>query len=68
VLGEHDLALAKDCDSQGSCLPPTQKRFPKEVKIHNGWDQDNFQAGNDIALIRMDEPVTLAFVSIIIKI
>jgi len=63
VLGEHDLGLTKDCDSKKNCLPPIQKRFPAETKIHEGWVNSNVQAGNDIALIRMDKPVILAFVS-----
>jgi hypothetical protein len=56
------LGQAKDCDDT-LCLPAPQVIDAEEVIIHPGWNPKNYFAGNDIALVRLEEPAVLHFVS-----
>merc|ERR1711971_307572 len=60
VLGEHRTDTDPDCDSKingGKCSPPKISRGIKEIIIHESYTKKGFK--NDIALIRLDQEVTL---------
>ena len=60
VLGEHRTDTDPDCASKtngGKCSPPKISRGIKEIIIHESYTKKGFK--NDIALIRLDQEVTL---------
>merc|ERR1711971_800211 len=58
VLGEHRVDTDPDCSRDGKCSPPKITRGIKEIIMHEGYDEDsNYK--HDIALIRLDQEVTL---------
>ena len=60
VLGEHRTDTDPDCASKengGKCSPPKISRGIKEIIIHESYTKEGFK--NDIALIRLDQEVTL---------
>ena len=63
VFGEHDLLKQVDCNRRNQCAPPVQRRRPVEIIQHPGWNENRFTEGDDIALIRLDRPVSLFTVS-----
>ena len=58
VLGEHRVDTDPDCSGKGQCSPPKITRGIKEIITHEGYDEkSNYK--HDIALIRLDQEVTL---------
>ena len=58
VLGEHRVDTDPDCSGDGKCSPPKITRGIKEIITHEGYDEEsNYK--HDIALIRLDQEVTL---------
>ena len=58
VLGEHRVDTDPDCSGDGKCSPPKITRGIKEIITHEGYDSEN-NYKHDIALIRLDQEVTL---------
>ena len=63
VVGEHTLAQNPDCRTDGKfCLPEPQKLRIEKVNLHPQWNVAEYEAGFDIALIRVRGSIEL-FVS-----
>jgi len=58
VLGEHRVDTDPDCSRDGKCSPPKITRGIKEIIMHEGYDPES-AFKHDIALIRLDQEVTL---------
>ena len=74
VVGEHVVGQDRDCvydRTTGKCedigLPPAQKRGVERVIIHENWNVSNYKGGSDIALVRVNKPIVMFFVSYILK-
>ena len=39
----------------------------EKVVIHENWNASNYKGGSDIALVRVDKPIVMFFVSTILK-
>ena len=39
----------------------------ERVIIHENWNVSNYKGGSDIALVRVDKPIVMFFVSAILK-
>ena len=39
----------------------------ERVIIHENWNVSNYKGGSDIALVRVDKPIVMFFVSYILK-
>merc|ERR1712004_866828 len=60
VLGEHTTDTDPDCKKGGiSCFPKKIIRKVEKTIIHEDYKTVNGEAVNDIALIRLSEPVPL---------
>jgi len=58
ILGEHTLGTDPDCsDDDKNCSPKVIKRRVSKHIIHEDWNAANVE--NDIALLRLDQPVPL---------
>ncbi len=58
MLGEHTLGTDPDCaNEQENCAPKIIKRRVAKHIIHEEWNAANVE--NDIALLRLDQPVPL---------
>jgi hypothetical protein len=55
VLGENVVNVNPDCTPMG-CLPSVQDIEVESVTVHENWDKNKVDAGNDIALIRLAKP------------
>ena len=44
-------------------LPGIQKRGVEKVTHHEEWNNKDFRGGYDIALVRVDKPIVLFYVS-----
>ena len=63
IVGEHTLGNNPDCRRNGRfCLPEPQSLRVEKVDVHPQWNKASFQAGFDIALIRVRGSIKL-FVS-----
>merc|ERR1711935_15042 len=58
VLGEHRVDTDPDCSGDGKCSPTKITRGIKEIITHEGYDPES-DFKHDIALIRLDQEVTL---------
>ena len=68
MVGEHTLGESPDCRKEGRfCLPETQELQIEKVTQHPQWNIIAFQAGFDIALVRVKGNIKL-FVSFSIHI
>ena len=60
-LGEHKVGINPDCSDQGFCAPEKITRCitnpEKQIIVHEGFNKRT--GANDIALIRLNEPVPL---------
>ena len=55
-IGEFDVSKDPDCND---CKPVQKMEIGRnDVKLHEKWDQNRFQAGFDIALVRLPRPAT----------
>jgi hypothetical protein len=54
-LGEHNTLTDPDCEKD-RCAEPVQDFLPALITVH--WNYDKPKTRNDIALIRLDKPVT----------
>lgn len=62
VLGELEVGTNPDCDATGRfCAPPIQVFGVDEVVVHENWDKSKYKEGYDIALVRLDRPVTFVY-------
>ena len=61
VLGEHTLGTDPDCEETDTgvqfCAPKTIKRKVAKSILHEDWNPKTIE--NDIALLRLDQPVPL---------
>ncbi len=66
MLGENVVGKNPDCTPKG-CLPKVQDIEVESVKVHEAWDKNRIDAGNDIALIRLAKPAGFFFVRPFLK-
>ena len=60
VVGEYTLTTSPDCRKSGDfCLPENQTLTVEKVIQHPKWNIEEFQNGNDIALVRVKGHITL---------
>ena len=65
VLGEHTVGTDPDCARKkgpgggGNCFPNVITRNVEKIIIHEDYKTEDGSPVNDIALIRLDEPVLL---------
>ena len=61
MLGEHDTRTNPDCpDGPGPCFPKKITIKVAEIIKHNSYGGQAPNVTNDIALIRLSEPVPLS--------
>ncbi|XP_058117983.1 CLIP domain-containing serine protease B4-like [Anopheles ziemanni] len=56
-LGEWDLGLDRDCNGDGDCNDAPVDMNIEKIVVHTGYDTQDKNHLNDIALIRMASPV-----------
>lgn len=59
-LGEWDTTTNPDCqvnEGKAECAPPFQDLPIEEIKVHPLYNKDSISQANDIAMIRLGEPV-----------